>query len=118
MTHTKEQLFIGGGWVAPATTATIAVVSPHTTEVIGRVPDGHPADLDRAVDAARTAFDTGPWPRMAPRDRAAVLARLADAYDWRVGELTALINAQMGAPVAQPLQAAAAADLALLRDAG
>jgi aldehyde dehydrogenase (NAD+) len=109
MTDTKDRLFIGGEWVAPATTATIDVVSPHSTRVIARVPDGSPADLDRAVAAARTAFDTGPWPRMAPGERAAVLTRLADAYERRVGELTQLISAQMGAPVAQPLQAVAAA---------
>jgi hypothetical protein len=49
MTDTKDRLFIGGEWVAPATTATIDVVSPHSTQVIARVPDGSRADLDRAV---------------------------------------------------------------------
>ena len=58
-----DHLFIGGDRVAPAGTATIDVVSPHTEEIVGRVPDGTPADMDAAVAAARQSFDHGPWPR-------------------------------------------------------
>ena len=47
----------------------IEVISPHTEEVVGRVPEGTTADIDRAVQAARTAFDEGEWPRMAPLAR-------------------------------------------------
>jgi aldehyde dehydrogenase (NAD+) len=57
-----DRLFIGGDWVAPEGTDTIAVISPSTEEVIARVPDGTEADIDKAVAAARTAFDRGPWP--------------------------------------------------------
>ena len=57
-----DRLFIGGDWVAPEGTDTIAVISPFTEEVVGRVPDGTEADIDRAVAAARTAFDRGPRP--------------------------------------------------------
>ena len=48
----RDKLFIGGEWVAPKGKGTIDVISPHTEEVIGSVPDGTPADMDRAVAAA------------------------------------------------------------------
>src|SRR5258708_27061399 len=89
----------GGKWVAPAGSATLAVVSPHTEEVVGRVPDGTPADMDRAVAAARDAFDNGPWPRMAPADRAAAGGRLADLYAGRLGGIAELITEEMGSPI-------------------
>src|SRR3954454_13220227 len=75
-----DRLYIGGEWVAPAGTGTIDVISPHTEEVIGRVPDATPADIDRAVAAAREAFDQGRWPRMAPAERAAILGRLTALF--------------------------------------
>ena len=55
-----DRLYIGGDWVAPEGTNTIEVISPSTEEVVGRVPDGTEADIDKAVAAARTAFDRGP----------------------------------------------------------
>ena len=55
-----DHLFIGGDWVAPEGTETIGVISPATEEVIARVPDGTEADIDKAVAAAREAFDRGP----------------------------------------------------------
>jgi aldehyde dehydrogenase (NAD+) len=107
--HVHDQLFIGGEFVRPAGTDTIDVVSPHTEQVIGRVPAGTPVDMDRAVAAAREAFDRGPWPRMDPAERAEIVARFADLYAKRLDEFAALITAQMGAPISQPLQVAAAA---------
>jgi aldehyde dehydrogenase (NAD+) len=104
-----DRLFIEGEWVRPAGTAVIEVISPHTEEVIGTVPDGTPDDMDRAVAAARTAFDSGPWPRMDVRERAAFVRRLADRYAARVAEMGRLITAQMGAPISPPVQATAAA---------
>ncbi|HZC27575.1 MAG TPA: aldehyde dehydrogenase family protein, partial [Actinopolymorphaceae bacterium] len=95
-----ERLFIGGEWVSPAGTGVIDVVSPHTEEIIGRVPDGTPADMDRAVAAAREAFDNGPWPRTDPAERAATVARLAEIFGSRMGELADVITAEMGAPIA------------------
>ena len=64
--QTRDRLFIGNEWVAPATDRTIDVISPITEEVYARTPDGSPADIDRAVAAARDAFDNGPWPHMTP----------------------------------------------------
>ncbi|GAA3418625.1 aldehyde dehydrogenase [Streptosporangium vulgare] len=94
-----DTLFIGGDWVAPAGTGIIDVVSPHTEEVVGRVPDGTPADMDRAVAAARQAFDHGPWPRMTMAERAAVVGRLAEIYAARQGEMAELITLEMGSPI-------------------
>jgi aldehyde dehydrogenase (NAD+) len=94
-----DRLYIGGEWVAPAGTGTIDVVSPHTEEVIGRVPDATPQDMDRAVAAARDAFDHGPWPRMEPPERAEVLGRLTALYGERSGDLAELITAEMGSPI-------------------
>ncbi|MFC4561412.1 aldehyde dehydrogenase [Nocardiopsis mangrovi] len=97
--RTHDRLYIGGDRVAPAGAGGIEVVSPHSEEAIGRVPDGSPADMDRAVNAAREAFDHGPWPHTSPGERAAVLARLARFYEERSGELAALITAEMGSPL-------------------
>ena len=94
-----DKLFIGGTWVDPAGSDTIEVISPHTEEVIGRVPDGTEADMDRAVAAAREAFDNGPWPRMAPEERYAVVQKFADIYASRLGEMAALITEEMGSPL-------------------
>lgn len=94
-----DRLYIGGQWVEPAGTATLEVISPHTEEVIGRVPDGTPADMDRAVAAAREAFDNGPWPKMAPAQRAEAVGRLAGLYAERMGEFADLITEEMGSPI-------------------
>ncbi|MFC1403402.1 MULTISPECIES: aldehyde dehydrogenase [Streptacidiphilus] len=92
------KLFIGGTWVEPAGTGTIDVVSPHTEERIGQVPEGTSGDIDRAVAAAREAFDHGPWPRMSPTERAAVLGRLSALYAERVQTMAELVTAEMGSP--------------------
>ena len=70
-----DRLFIGGEWVSSAGTGTIDVINPTTEEVMGRVPDSTTADIDRAVAAARVAFDEGPWPRMTPAERAAIMTK-------------------------------------------
>ncbi len=96
--HTFDELYIGGGWVAPAGDGVIEVVSPASEQVIGRVPDGTPADIDAAVTAARRAFDEGPWPHMNPVERAAVLGRLSAAIQARGQEFADLISSQNGSP--------------------
>ena len=93
------QLFIGGDWVQPATTATFDVISPHTEEVIARVAEGREADTDRAVAAAREAFDHGPWPRMRAAERADVLERLSAQLQQRSEEIANTITAEMGSPI-------------------
>jgi aldehyde dehydrogenase (NAD+) len=94
-----DRFYIGGEWVEPAGSELIDVISPHTEEVIGRVPDGTAADMDRAVAAAREAFDNGPWPWMAPEERAAAVGKLADLYAAKLGEFAELITEEMGSPI-------------------
>jgi len=94
-----DRFYIDGDWVAPASSAVLDVISPHTEEVVGRVPDATAADMDRAVAAARRAFDDGPWPRMAPAERAAAVGRLADIYATRLGDFAELITEEMGSPI-------------------
>jgi betaine-aldehyde dehydrogenase len=94
-----DRFYIGGEWVAPAGTETIDVISPHTEEVIGHVPDGTAADMDRAVAAARDAFDNGPWPQLEPAERAEAIGRLADLYAAKLGEFADIITEEMGSPI-------------------
>src|SRR4029079_1676708 len=94
-----DQLYIGGEWVDPATDAVIDVISPHTEEVVGRVPDASTADVDRAVTAARATFDEGDWPRVSPEERIAAVQRFADAYAARLGDMAEIITLEMGSPI-------------------
>ncbi|MEV6344373.1 aldehyde dehydrogenase [Actinoplanes sp. NPDC051851] len=94
-----KELYIGGRWTAPATDRRIRVVSPHSEQPVGSTPEATAADVDRAVAAARRAFDDGPWPRTDPAERIAAVRRFADAYLDRQEELAGLISTEMGAPL-------------------
>jgi aldehyde dehydrogenase (NAD+) len=94
-----DRLFIGGDWVVPAGSERLAVVSPYTERPVGHVPMGSAADIDRAVAAARQAFDAGPWPRMSLGERRAVLARAGAAIAAMAGELDELVSTENGVPV-------------------
>ncbi|WP_353942292.1 aldehyde dehydrogenase [Streptomyces sp. HUAS MG91] len=92
------QLFIGGELTDPLGKDVIEVVSPHTGEVFGRVPHAAPADVDRAVAAARRAFDEGPWPRMTLDERIEVVTKIKDAFAVRHEEIARVISSQNGTP--------------------
>jgi aldehyde dehydrogenase (NAD+) len=94
-----KELYVGGAWTAPATDRRIRVVSPHTGQPVGSTPEATEQDVDRAVEAARRAFDHGPWPRTDPAERLAAVRRFADAYLARMEELAELISTEMGAPL-------------------
>ncbi len=96
---TYDRLFIGNEWVQPSSASTFDVVSPTTEEVVGRVPEAQNADIDRAVATARQAFDHGPWPRMTPAERGAILSKVAEAIRNDMPGLTELIANEMGSPV-------------------
>ena len=96
-----DRLLIGGRWVEPATEERIEVVSPTSEEVIAAVPAASKVDMDRAVAAARDAFEHGRWPRTTLDERIAVLKRLADALDGSRDALASLITDEMGCPVTQ-----------------
>ena len=91
-------LFIGGHWVTPSTEETLEVFSPATEKRVGSTPVAVPADIDAAARAARTAFDSGPWARTSPTERAQVLARVAQLIEERSAEITEVISDEMGAP--------------------
>ncbi|GAA3396142.1 aldehyde dehydrogenase [Streptomyces roseoviridis] len=92
------KLFVGGEWADPLGGEVIEVVSPHTEEVIGRVPHASKADVDRAVAAARRAFDEGPWPRWTLERRIEAVARIKDAIAVRHEEIARAISSQNGSP--------------------
>ncbi|MBL7502822.1 aldehyde dehydrogenase [Frankia sp. CNm7] len=98
-----DRLFIGGTWAAPAGSGTIDVISPHSEEVVGRVPEGTTADLDAAVAAAREAFDHGPWPRLSPAERADAIGRVAAVLNRRAEEVANTVSTEMGCPVSWAL---------------
>ena len=94
-----DKLYIGGKWVAPLGTDVISVINPATEEVIATVPDGTIGDIEAAVAAAREAFDHGPWPKMAPAERGAVVAKVAELLMGEMTEMAELITTEMGAPM-------------------
>ncbi|MFZ4584055.1 MAG: aldehyde dehydrogenase [Acidimicrobiia bacterium] len=109
-----RQLYIGGEWVDPAGSETIDVISPVSEELHGRTPDATPADVDRAVVAARRAFDESEWPFLPPSERAAVLRRFADRYLAGVDEMAECITGEMGSPIAFSKMGQSAAAWALI----
>lgn len=100
LSHT-DHLFIAGQWVRPASGGGwIELVSPSTEAVLGAVVAASPADVDRAVAAARHAFDHGPWPRMTAGERAAALRRVADRLAARAPDMAHAWSVQVGMPIA------------------
>ncbi len=93
---TKQQL-IGGHWVDSASGATLEVENPATGQVIARVPRSGAEDVDRAVKAARTAFEGG-WKDSTPQDRSLALLKLADAIEARADEIGRLESRNAGKP--------------------
>jgi aldehyde dehydrogenase (NAD+) len=93
-----DQLFIGGRWQTPATGQRLSVISPHTEEPIGETPEAAPGDVDKAVEAARRAFDEGPWPRLSVDERLEKIEKLAAIYTAHTDEMADLITAEMGSP--------------------
>jgi acyl-CoA reductase-like NAD-dependent aldehyde dehydrogenase len=99
-------LFIGGQWAKPLGTGTLDVVSPVTEKVLMTFAEASNADMDRAVAAAREAFDKGPWPRMSAQERSAVLLKASELLMKRIGELSNAWTAQVGAPLGMTKYAA------------
>jgi phenylacetaldehyde dehydrogenase len=90
------RLLIGGEWVESEASARIPVVDPATGIEIASVADANQADVDKAVAAAREAFETGPWPSLSPADREALLWKLADLIDRHADELAELESLDNG----------------------
>src|SRR5271166_3950022 len=96
VTVRSSRLYIDGKWVDSTGDETLVVINPATEDVIGTVPQATPGDVHRAIEAARRAFDSGPWPRMTPTERAQVLAKMAAEFDRRRDELIELNIAEAG----------------------
>ena len=88
--------YIDGEWKQSTSDERMEVVNPATEDLIGSVPAGTADDMASAVAAARRAFDEGPWPRMAGKERSRHLARLAEVLAAHHDEITALIVAESG----------------------
>ncbi|HEV7280074.1 MAG TPA: aldehyde dehydrogenase family protein [Pirellulaceae bacterium] len=108
----RTECFIGGKWVPAKSGKTFATYNPATEEPIADVAEGDAADIDAAVQAARKAFESGPWRRMDARDRGKLMYRLADLIEEEIDELAALESLDNG----KPIRDARAADLPLVID--
>jgi acyl-CoA reductase-like NAD-dependent aldehyde dehydrogenase len=95
--QTKDRIYIGGEWVEPTGDEAIEVVNSTTEEVMGTIPACAPADADRAVAAAREAFDS--WSRTTREERAGHLSAIAAGLGERSEEIAATIAAELGMPL-------------------
>ena len=91
-----DKFYVGGQWVAPTGASRIQVTDSATELPFLSVPEAQEADIDRAVSAARTAFDSGPWPRMKPAERAHYLRAIADELDRRSEDLARVWTVESG----------------------
>ena len=106
--HDHRRFYIDGEWVAPLEKNDFEVLNPATEEVAGRISLGSVADVDRAVAAARSAFET--FSQTTREERIALLERIVAEYKRRLDDMARAISEEMGAPlaaVARPMQAPA-----------
>jgi acyl-CoA reductase-like NAD-dependent aldehyde dehydrogenase len=107
--RTFDQLYIGGSWADPATGERLDIHSPATGEAVGSAPQATAADADRALRAAREAFDSGPWPHLSVGERIAALKPVRDRLAELVGGLDVLATQENGIPISvQPTMSALA----------
>jgi len=93
----RDRLYIGGEWVEPSGSGTIEVINSTTEEVMGRIPEGSAEDVDRAVAAARAAFET--WSQTPVAERAQWCGRISQALAGRMEQIAALIAQEVGMPI-------------------
>ena len=97
MTYDNRQFYINGAWVDPIEPKELKVINPATEEVAGVISMGSSKDVDRAVMAARRAFDS--YSRSTPAERLALLERMLAAYKAHYDEIAQAISIEMGAPI-------------------
>jgi acyl-CoA reductase-like NAD-dependent aldehyde dehydrogenase len=110
----KTQMYVGGRWTDAIDGRTYGTVNPATEEPLGIVAHASPDDMRRAIAAARTAFDEGPWPRLAPGERHRIMHQLADLMERHQEELSQVVVAETGATA---FLASQAGPIQILRDA-
>ncbi len=98
-------MLINGEWVAAAGEATMPVVSPFDRSLLGTVPRSTREDVRRAIDAAREAFDHGPWPRLPPRARSDVFLKAAQLLQERLATVAELESRNQGKTIKQAADA-------------
>jgi len=108
----KQKMLINGKWVDAASGKTFPTYNPATGEVLSNVAEGDREDIDRAVKAARSAFETGPWSKISPSERGRMMWRLADLIEKYKEEFAQLESLDNG----KPLKIARIADLPLAID--
>ena len=105
----KTDFYIDGQWVAPQTPREFEVINPANETAYGVISLGAAGDVDKAVAAARRAFDG--WADTAPETRIACLEKLAEIYARRAAEMALAISTEMGAPITMAANAQTAAGL-------
>ncbi|HEY7975097.1 MAG TPA: aldehyde dehydrogenase family protein, partial [Ktedonobacterales bacterium] len=93
------KMLIGGQWVAAASGKTFETYNPATGQVLAQVAEGDAEDINRAVAAARKAFESGPWPKMTPSQRGRLLWRVAELIEQHADELALLETLDNGKPI-------------------
>ncbi|WP_300609305.1 aldehyde dehydrogenase family protein [Trebonia sp.] len=111
-TAAPRQLFINGQWVSAASGKTFDTPNPATGETLAKVAEGDAQDIDRAVRAARSAFDDGPWGRLTPSERGRIIWKIGDLILEHAEELAQLESLDNG----KPYPVALAADIPLAAD--
>jgi acyl-CoA reductase-like NAD-dependent aldehyde dehydrogenase len=91
-----DRFFINGEWAKPSSSSMIDVINSGTEEVFLRVAEAQEADVNRAVAAARAAFDKGPWPRMSHAERAKYLRAIAQEIPKYVDEMATIWTVESG----------------------
>lgn len=107
-----RKMLINGQWIEAASGKTFASVNPATGDILANVAAGDKEDVDRAVTAARRAFETGPWSRLSPSERGRLIWKLADLIEAHAEEFAQLETLDNG----KPLAVARAADVPLSAD--
>jgi len=107
-----RKMLINGKWVDAASGKTFPTYDPSTGEVLAKVAEGDREDINRAVKAARAAFDSGPWPRLTASERGRMIWKLGDLIEQHLEEFAELESLDNG----KPLKVARAADVPLAVD--
>ena len=107
-----SKLLINGQWIDAVSGKTFPTFNPATGDVLAQVAEGEKSDIDRAVRAARTAFDQGPWRRITTSERGKLIWKLADLMESHLEEFAQLETLDNG----KPLSVARAADVPLAID--
>jgi phenylacetaldehyde dehydrogenase len=107
-----HKILIDGKWVEAASGKTFTTFNPATGDVLSRVAEGDKEDIDRAVKAARAAFDSGPWPNMTPSERGRLIWKIGDLIEKHLEEFAQIESLDNG----KPLKIARVADVPLAAD--